>query len=105
VTENARVLEAVAALRAGDAARLGALCNASHASMRDDYEVSLPDIDTLVSVAARRSDVYGARLTGGGFGGAVVVIGTADANRNTADEICIDYAAVTGRAAAVLVPR
>ena len=74
VTENARVLEAVAALRAGDAACLGALLAASHASMRDDFEVSLEEIDLIVELADREQDVYGARLTGGGFGGAVVML-------------------------------
>jgi galactokinase len=86
VTENARVLDAVSALRAGDAARLGALFAASHASMRDDFEVSVDEIDLLVRLATREPDVYGARLTGGGFGGAVVMLarhgtGTACAER------------------------
>ena len=74
VTENARVLAAVEALRAHDLAQLGALFVASHASMRDDYECSLPAIDQLVEHAAGDPDVYGARMTGGGFGGSIVVI-------------------------------
>jgi galactokinase len=80
VTENARVLDAVAALRAGDAVRVGALFAASHASMRDDFEISIDEIDLIVRLAGREPDVYGARLTGGGFGGAVVVL----ARRSTA---------------------
>jgi galactokinase len=73
VTENARVLAAVDALKTGDAARLGELFSASHASMRDDYQTSIPDIDTLVALAEADADVFGARMTGGGFGGAIVV--------------------------------
>jgi galactokinase len=74
VTENARVLLAVDALRRGDAPALGRLFLESHHSMRDDFQVSLPDIDRLVEIAASDSHTYGARLTGGGFGGAVVVL-------------------------------
>ena len=74
VTENQRVLAAVEALRRGDAAQFGALLNASHRSLRDDYETSLPEIDVLVALAQADPDVYGARLTGGGFGGAVVMV-------------------------------
>jgi galactokinase len=104
VTENERVLAAVAALRAGDAVRLGALFNASHASMRDDYETSTPEIDRLVAIAQRRPDVYGARLTGGGFGGAVVLIASSGRGRVAADEICAAYQRETGRPGIVLVP-
>ena len=73
-TENARVLEAVAALRADDLARFGELMFASHASLRDDFEVSCAELDVLVEAAAtlHGSGVYGARMTGGGFGGCVV---------------------------------
>lgn len=74
VTENARVLDAVAALRAGDVARVGELMAASHRSMRDDFEVSVPAVDALVESAAAQPDTLGARLTGGGFGGAVVAL-------------------------------
>ena len=74
VTENARVLSAVDALRRGDASSLGRLFVESHHSMRDDFDVSLPDIDRLVEIAASDSRTYGARLTGGGFGGAIVVL-------------------------------
>jgi len=104
VTENARVLAAVAALRAADAARLGALFNASHASMRDDYETSTPEIDRLVAIAQQHPAVFGARLTGGGFGGAVVLIASAGRGRVAADEICAAYQRETGRPGVVLVP-
>jgi galactokinase len=74
ITENDRVLSAVDAIRRKDLRALGALFLASHASMRDDFDVSLPDIDTLVSLAAEDADVLGARLTGGGFGGSIVMV-------------------------------
>ena len=75
VTENERTLAAAAALRAGDLKRTGALMRASHASLRDDFEVSVPVIDALVDLV---NDVIGerggARMTGGGFGGCVVAL-------------------------------
>jgi galactokinase len=74
VTENARVLAAVEALTAGDLTEVGRLFRASHASMRDDFDVSVPAIDSLVESTSSRDGVYGARLTGGGFGGALVAV-------------------------------
>jgi len=74
VTEDARVLRAVAAMKQGDLGALGRLFDASHASMRDDFEVSVPEVDRLVQLARAEPGVYGARLTGGGFGGAIVVL-------------------------------
>ena len=73
VTEGRRVGEAKAALEADDLEGFGALMDSSHASLRDDYEVSVPELDRLVEVA-RESGATGARLTGAGFGGFVVVI-------------------------------
>jgi galactokinase len=104
VTENQRVLEAVDALREGDGARLGALFAASHASMRDDYETSTPEIDALVTIGQRHPDIFGARLTGGGFGGAVVLLAKAGAARDAADAIVRAYDRQTGRPGHVLVP-
>jgi galactokinase len=74
VTENARVLRAVEALRERDALTLGSLFNASHVSMRDDFEVSVPEVDRIVEAAVALPNVLGARLTGGGFGGAVIAL-------------------------------
>jgi galactokinase len=104
VTENARVLAAVTALRTGDARRLGALFAESQASMRDDYEISTPEIDALVAIAARHPAVDGARMTGGGFGGAVVVLAHAGEGRVAAQQIADQYWRETGRRATVLVP-
>jgi galactokinase len=73
VTENARVLDAVRALREGRPDRLGALLDASHASLRDDFEVSSPALDTAVE-AARAGGAIGARMTGGGFGGSAIAL-------------------------------
>jgi galactokinase len=102
VTENGRVLEAVGALRAGDLARLGDLFNASHDSQRDDYEVSVPAIEALVRRARREPGVYGVRLTGGGFGGSVVLVADKGRGAAAADRIAHDYAAETGHRPAVL---
>jgi galactokinase len=104
VTENDRVLAAVAALRAGDLARLGELFYASHASMRDDYEVSIPEIDLIVDLARADATVFGARLTGGGFGGSVVMLARAGAGAAAAERIARAYAARSGQTPRVLVP-
>ena len=82
VSENARGLEAARALEAGDVAALGPLLNASHESLRDDFEVSTPELDTLVD-ALRHAGAVGARLTGAGFGACVVGL----ADRDVADRV------------------
>jgi galactokinase len=104
ITENARVLSAVSALRAGDLVRLGELFLASHQSMRDDYEISTPEIDLLVGIAQEIPGAYGARLTGGGFGGAIVVAADADEVGRVAAHLTRIYAQRSGRSARVLVP-
>ena len=72
LTENNRTLAAVEALAHGELRRVGQLMLASHASLRDDYEVSCPELDLLVEIARALPGVYGARMTGGGFGGCTV---------------------------------
>jgi galactokinase len=104
VTENARVIEAVAAMKAGDLARVGELFAASHASMRDDYEVSVPEVDALVQAAAADPAVFGARLTGGGFGGAIVALARSGQEAGAARRIVGRYAEATGRRGAILLP-
>lgn len=74
VSENRRVLDFVAALAAGDLAAAGGLMRESHASLRDDFGVSTPELDDLVADLTDRPGVYGARLTGAGFGGCVVAL-------------------------------
>ena len=73
VTEIARVDEFVDAFAAGDIATAGKLFNASHDSLRDDYEVTVPELDIAVEVA-RANGAYGARMTGGGFGGSIIAL-------------------------------
>jgi galactokinase len=104
ITENARVRGAVSALQEGDLERLGKLLNTAHASLRDDFEVSLPEIDLLVDLARREEAVYGARLTGGGFGGAVVILLQAGEARAVAERVAEEYRQQTGEKGAVLVP-
>ena len=74
VYENNRTLEAVKALEANDVKRFGALMNASHVSLRDDYEVTGPELDTLAELAWQQNGVLGSRMTGGGFAGCTVSI-------------------------------
>ena len=102
IDENRRVLAAVEAIRQGDGTALGRLLTESHASLRDDYEVSTPEIDTLVAIAARQPAVYGARLTGGGFGGAVIVAARNTTADVTAQVICREYIEKTGRLGEIL---
>jgi galactokinase len=73
VTEDARVLEVVALLRAGRVNEIGPLLTASHVSLRDDFEVTVPELDTAVE-AALAAGALGARMTGGGFGGCVIAL-------------------------------
>lgn len=73
VTENQRVLDTVRLLREGSPAAIGELLDASHASMRDDFEISVPELD-LAAETARAHGALGARMTGGGFGGAVIAL-------------------------------
>jgi galactokinase len=74
VSENARTEQAALVLARGELAPFGELMNASHASLRDDYEASAPELDHLVDAAQREDGVLGARLTGGGFGGSALVL-------------------------------
>ena len=72
IAENGRVLEAAGALAREDAARFGQLMSQSHASLRDDFEVSCNELDLMVELAKRTEGVYGSRMTGGGFGGCTI---------------------------------
>lgn len=102
ITENARVLAAVAALRTGDLDALRALFAASHVSMRDDFQVSIPEIDLLVELASHERSVVGARLTGGGFGGSIVILVHQDEAAPAAKRITAAYAQRTGQTAVVI---
>src|SRR5581483_8420292 len=72
ITENARVQQAASALSDGDLGRFGRLMAESHASLRDDYQVSCVELDTMVAIAQEQPGVYGSRMTGGGFGGCTI---------------------------------
>jgi galactokinase len=104
ITENARVRSAVAALRERDLPRLGKLLAASHESLKNDFEVSLPQIDRLVELAEKEPDVYGARLTGGGFGGAIIAIADRGTAQAAGERIARRYGEEGLGKATVLVP-
>ncbi|KAB8320758.1 galactokinase [Tolypothrix campylonemoides VB511288] len=100
VTENNRVLEV---LHQVSSQRFGELMNASHASLRDDYEVSVPALDTLVEILQKTAGVFGARLTGAGFGGACVALVGAGEGRGIASNVLEQYNQ-TGNTGRILVP-
>lgn len=86
VTENQRVLDTVATLRASGPDRIGALLDASHASMRDDFEISVPELDLAVETAVA-AGALGARMTGGGFGGSAIALMPIAAARSAQEAI------------------
>jgi galactokinase len=92
VSENARVLEAVDVLRAGRIVDLAPLLDASHESMRDDFEITVPQIDLAVETA-RASGALGARMTGGGFGGCIIALVAAGESERIGGEIARSLAA------------
>ncbi len=102
VTENARVWQAVECLKIKDMKSLGKLFALSHASMRDDYEVSIPEIDLLVDLCQQETNVFGARLTGGGFGGSIVAITKPGQSSEIGRKVIEEYQKRTGQKAAVL---
>ncbi len=103
VTENARVLDTVRALQACDLQAAGRLFVESHTSMRDDFQVSIPPIDALVDVALNTPGVYGARLTGGGFGGSIVALADRSAATKAAHAIVQTHNLGNNASARVLV--
>lgn len=104
VMENERVLSGVAMLRQGNMRDFGTLMNTSHASLSDDFAVSVPETDLLVNLAQAEETVYGARLTGGGFGGSVVIAVKAGMGREVAHSVSDKYHRLSGRRGAVLLP-
>ena len=105
VSENARTLQARDAMLSGDAARLGELMVASHISLRDDFEVSSPALDSIVDIANAESSCYGARMTGAGFGGCAVALVREDAADDFARRVGAVYQAETGNIPALYVTR
>ncbi|MFN3958891.1 MAG: galactokinase [Parvularculaceae bacterium] len=106
IAENARTIEAAAALAAGDLRALGRLMRQSHQSMRDDFEITTPDIDRL---AALMGDIIGeeggARMTGGGFGGCVVAVAARDRVDEVIRRAAADYRRPDGQATQILVAK
>ena len=96
ITENARVLDAVAAARRDDLAAFGARMDASHASLRDDYQVSCAELDAMVEIARGQRGCLGARLTGAGFGGCTVNLVEEDAVDAFIANVAREYHAHTG---------
>lgn len=96
ITENARVLAAVAAAERNDLATFGARMNESHASLREDFEVSCVELDTLVEIARAQVGCWGARLTGAGFGGCVVNLVNEDAVPRFIEQVTRAYHARLG---------
>jgi len=103
ISENERVIAGVSTLQAGNVAEFGRLMNASHASLRDDYAVSIPEMDALVAAAQRVSGCYGSRLTGAGFGGCTVSLVANEAVERFRHEVAAAYLANTGRSATIYV--
>ena len=96
VTENERTVRAAAALEAGDLALMGQLMSQSHVSMRDDFEISCREVDIMVDIASRVSGVFGARMTGGGFGGCTISLVEAGAVEAFKDRVAKAYREATG---------
>ena len=92
VTENRRVLDTVEALRAHGPGTIGDLLLASHASMRDDFEISIPELDTAVETAVAAGAI-GARMTGGGFGGAAIALVPSESTKDVTDAVTEAFAA------------
>ena len=103
LTENQRVKDSVEAIRRKDMDTLGRLFKESHLSMKDDYEVSIPEIDLLVDLCIKHSEVYGARLTGGGFGGSIVVITKKGHKEKIAELVLKEYHEKTNAQGTILV--
>ena len=103
VTENQRVLEAVKVLEKGNLERFGELMNASHESLRDDYEVSSKELDVLVELARKQPGVLGARMTGAGFGGCTVNLVRRDAVDGFANAVRTGYQEILGLDAEIYV--
>lgn len=103
ITENARVMEAASALERGDLHGFGNLMAASHRSLRDDYEVSCSELDAMVDLAVQVEGVYGARMTGGGFGGCTINLVEADSVARFKRTVAPGYEQATGLAPEIFV--
>jgi galactokinase len=108
VSENQRTLEAAEAIQAGEWARVGELMYASHASLRDDYQVSCAELDALVEIAKsipRKEGMIGCRMTGAGFGGCAVSLVKTDAVKRIKRKFEEDYEKATRQHATIFSSR
>ncbi len=105
ISENERVLAAVTAMNAGDATETGRLMEASHTSLRDDFEVSSEAMNVMVNLALAEPGCFGARMTGAGFGGCAVALVAADQATTFANSVAQKYKTQTGRKANVYICR
>jgi galactokinase len=103
VAETERTRLAAQALQRGDAIEVGLLMNASHASLKEDFEVSSPELDAIVAASRRRPDCLGARLTGAGFGGCAVALVREGDLEGFASEVRDGYRSMSGREARITV--
>ena len=103
ITENARVLEAVDVMKAGNVKRLGELFNASHDSLRDDFEVTNDALNTMVTCACEQKSCYGARMTGAGFGGCAVALVEKEESQEFTNAVSAAYRKMSGLEASVYV--
>jgi galactokinase len=105
ITEDDRVVAALHAFQQNDLTRFGELMHQAHLSFRDDFEASCPEIDILVDLANRQPGCFGARLTGGGFGGCTVNLVAADHAAAFTEAMRAGYLAATGIAAEIYTSR
>jgi galactokinase len=105
VTENQRVMDSVDALGRGDIGHFGKLIDASHESLRDDFEVSCAELDTMVELARKQKGTFGARMVGGGFGGCTVNLVEPDAVGEVRSAVAAGYKRATGNDPATYVFR
>ena len=97
VSENDRVVEAASALKRRDLGAIGHLMRESHRSLQDDYEVSCEELDLMVDLANQADGVFGARMTGGGFGGCTVNLVASESVDAFKKTVAGGYAKATGR--------
>jgi galactokinase len=96
VTENERVASAAEAFEKGDVDAFGTLMRASHRSLRDDYQVSCAEVETMIAIADRQRGVYGSRLTGGGFGGCTISLVDSEYSAEFRRQVAEAYHSATG---------
>ncbi|MEI7987877.1 MAG: galactokinase [Chloroflexota bacterium] len=105
ITENARTLEAFEAMNSGNSAKMGELMMESHVSMRDDFEISRRELDIMVEIALKQSGCFGARMTGGGFGGCAIALIRDDVIDSFTENVFNSYRTKTGLTPALYVCR